>query len=35
MHKEDIIQLLEKEHQKLFNWLENQPDEDWSKSLEN
>lgn len=34
MNKEDIVNVLEEKHQKLFNWLENQPDENWNKGPE-
>lgn len=31
MTKEDIVDLLEKEHLLLFNWLDKQPEENWIK----
>ena len=31
MDKNDISDLLEENHQDLFTWLENQPDENWEK----
>ncbi len=31
MNKEAIIDLLEEKHQKLFNWLENQPEDSFNK----
>jgi len=34
MKKDEIIDVLENEHQKLFDWLEKQPDEAWVKSPE-
>ncbi|QTD37828.1 DinB family protein [Polaribacter batillariae] len=34
MNKEEITDLLEKKHQYLFNWLENQPKEIWEKGPE-
>lgn len=34
MKKEDIVNVLEEKHQELFNWLENQPDENWDKGPE-
>lgn len=32
MKKEAIAKLLEEKHQVLFNWLEEQPDDNWNKS---
>ncbi|TVZ55143.1 DinB family protein [Lutibacter sp. Hel_I_33_5] len=29
MNKNEIVDALEEKHQKLFNWLENQPEENW------
>ena len=34
MKKDEIIDLLDKEHQDLFDWLEGQPDENWVKGPE-
>lgn len=34
MEKEAIVNLLEEKHQKLFDWLENQPKEIWEKGPE-
>ncbi len=34
MKKEEVIDALENEHQKLFDWLEKQPDEAWEKGPE-
>ncbi|CAL2082062.1 DinB family protein [Tenacibaculum sp. 190524A02b] len=35
MVKKDIINLLEEKHQVLFNWLQNQPEENYIKGPEN
>ena len=32
MKKEAIVNLLEEKHQVLFDWLKNQPDDNWNKS---
>lgn len=34
MKKEDIVDLLEEKHQKLFNWLKNQPKDSFKKGPE-
>lgn len=34
MNKKEIIDSLEKEHQKLFDWLDNQSEENWLKGPE-
>ncbi|MDG2194058.1 MAG: hypothetical protein P8K77_04255 [Polaribacter sp.] len=31
MNKEEIVALLGEEHQRLVNWLNNQPEENWKK----
>ncbi|WP_298781630.1 DinB family protein [uncultured Polaribacter sp.] len=35
MNKETIIKLLEQKHAEIFNWLENQPKENWEKGPKN
>ena len=35
MDKKSIIDLLEKKHQKLFDWINNQPNENWEKGPKN
>ena len=35
MDKIDIVDLLEKKHKELFDWLENQPLENWEKGPKN
>ena len=34
MDKQDIADLLEQKHQELFDWLNNQPNENWEKGPE-
>lgn len=34
MEKKEIIDLLEKKHQDVFLWIENQPEENWNKQPE-
>jgi len=34
MNKKEIVALLGKEHQRLVNWLNNQPEENWEKGPE-
>lgn len=35
MDKTDLVDLLETKHQELFNWLKNQPEENWEKGPTN
>jgi hypothetical protein len=35
MDNKSIIDLLENKHQELFDWIKNQPDENWEKGPEN
>ena len=35
MTREEIVELLEVKHQELFNWLQQQPDENWEVSPPN
>lgn len=34
MNKEEIVALLDKEHQRLVNWLKDQPEDNWKKGPE-